>query len=202
MLEKRKKTYRDPDRLPPVSVLLVNAPDDNGDLTARSRWNGRAKGEEPAGASGAPQPPTPHLAPGTASLRRLTLIGHGPRLRLGGPADPARSGTNPKRILGIYRAGLGGRPDRADRQGQRIKEWMVPAGGIPWREGRRADRGRNRPVPRRAWACPRRARVVARLGDPTAPRAVSLIAIHQHGIPDDFPDDVIEEADRARSPWD
>ena len=40
-----------------------------------------------------------------------------------------------------------------------------------------------------------RARVINRLGDPTALKAVSLIAIHQHGIPDDFPDDVIAEAD-------
>ncbi|MCE8471639.1 RNB domain-containing ribonuclease, partial [Rhodovulum sulfidophilum] len=40
--------------------------------------------------------------------------------------------------------------------------------------------------------------IVERLGDPTAPRAVSLIAIHQHGIPDDFPDEVIAEADRAK----
>ena len=43
-----------------------------------------------------------------------------------------------------------------------------------------------------------RARVVARLGDPTAPKAVSLIAIHQHGIPDAFPDRVIEEADAQK----
>jgi ribonuclease R len=41
------------------------------------------------------------------------------------------------------------------------------------------------------------ARITLRLGDPSAPRAVSLIAIHQHGIPDDFPDDVIAEADAA-----
>jgi ribonuclease R len=33
------------------------------------------------------------------------------------------------------------------------------------------------------------------LGDPSAPKAVSLIAIHQHGIPDDFPDEVIAEAE-------
>ena len=39
------------------------------------------------------------------------------------------------------------------------------------------------------------ARVVARLGDPTAAKAVSLIAIHQHGIPDHFPDEVMAEAD-------
>lgn len=31
------------------------------------------------------------------------------------------------------------------------------------------------------------ARIVTRLGDPSAPKAVSLIAIHQHGIPDHFP---------------
>jgi ribonuclease R len=38
-----------------------------------------------------------------------------------------------------------------------------------------------------AWACRRRASS-RRLGDPSGPRAVSLIAIHQHGIPDQFPD--------------
>ena len=42
------------------------------------------------------------------------------------------------------------------------------------------------------------ARVTERLGDPSAPKAVSLIAIHQHGIPDDFPDKVIAEADKAK----
>jgi ribonuclease R len=44
-----------------------------------------------------------------------------------------------------------------------------------------------------------KARIVQRLGDPSAPKAVSLIAIHQHGIPDHFPDEVIAEAD-AQSP--
>lgn len=38
------------------------------------------------------------------------------------------------------------------------------------------------------------ARVVEVLGDPFAPRAFSLIAIHKYGIPDEFPDAVIEEA--------
>jgi ribonuclease R len=42
-----------------------------------------------------------------------------------------------------------------------------------------------------------RARIVTRLGDPGAPRAVSLIAIHEHAIPDAFPDAAIAEADAA-----
>ena len=45
-LQKRHKTYRDPDKLPPVSVLQVMAPDADGDLYARPmEWYGEA--EEP-----------------------------------------------------------------------------------------------------------------------------------------------------------
>jgi ribonuclease R len=39
------------------------------------------------------------------------------------------------------------------------------------------------------------ARVVEVIGDPFAPRAFSLIAIHKFGIPDEFPDAVFEEAE-------
>jgi ribonuclease R len=41
------------------------------------------------------------------------------------------------------------------------------------------------------------ARVSQVLGDPFAPRSFSLIAIHKHGIPHEFPEAVIEEAERV-----
>jgi ribonuclease R len=41
------------------------------------------------------------------------------------------------------------------------------------------------------------ARVDTVLGDPFAPRSFSLIAIHKHGIPHEFPPAVIEEAERV-----
>ena len=41
------------------------------------------------------------------------------------------------------------------------------------------------------------ARVDAVLGDPFAPRSFSLIAIHKHGIPHEFPDEVLAEAERV-----
>jgi len=41
------------------------------------------------------------------------------------------------------------------------------------------------------------ARVTQILGDPFAPRAFSLIAIHKHGIPDAFPSAVLDEAKAA-----
>jgi ribonuclease R len=40
-------------------------------------------------------------------------------------------------------------------------------------------------------------RVTDILGDPFAPRSFSLIAIHKHGIPHEFPDAVLEEAERV-----
>ena len=40
-------------------------------------------------------------------------------------------------------------------------------------------------------------RVVERLGDPFAPRSFSLIAIHKHGIPDQFTTETLSEAERA-----
>jgi len=41
------------------------------------------------------------------------------------------------------------------------------------------------------------ARVTERLGDPFAPRSFSLIAIHEHGIPDQFADEALDEAERV-----
>lgn len=40
------------------------------------------------------------------------------------------------------------------------------------------------------------AKVVERLGDPFAPRSFSLIAIHRHGIPNVFSEELLEEAER------
>ena len=189
-LEKRKKTYRDPDRLPPVSVLLVNEPDANGDLTAKPlEWQG--EGEEPV-VHLVLRNADPALGAGDRILARLTLIDHGPDYegRL-----IRRIGHNPKRILGIFRAGSeGGRLVPIDKGAD--LEWMVPAGATHGaKDGELVEAEQSGPKARMGLP---RARIVTRLGDPSAPKAVSLIAIHQHGIPDDFPDEVIEEADRAK----
>ncbi|MFC6758279.1 hypothetical protein ACFQFQ_20750 [Sulfitobacter porphyrae] len=40
-LEKRKRSYQDPDRLPPVSVLVISHADKDGDLFAKPmEWQG------------------------------------------------------------------------------------------------------------------------------------------------------------------
>jgi ribonuclease R len=105
-----------------------------------------------------------------------------------------RIGANPLRIIGIFRAGSeGGRILPIDKGAD--KQWTVAAGATSGaKDGELVEAEQAGPKGRLGLP---KARIVARLGDPTAPRAVSLIAIHQHGIPDHFPDEVIEEAARA-----
>ncbi|MEX0278589.1 MAG: ribonuclease R [Ruegeria sp.] len=190
-LEKRKRSYRDPDRLPPVSVLQVKAPNADGDLFARPlEWHG--EGVEPivliiARAS------DPALGEGDRILARLTVVheeDHNYEARL-----IRRIGTNPRKIVGIFRKGAeGGRIVPIDKAGQ--SEWLVADGAVLGaKDGELVEA--EQAGPKNRMGLPR-ARIVERLGDPSAPKAVSLIAIHQHGIPDDFPDKVIAEADKAK----
>ncbi|MCQ0094040.1 ribonuclease R [Roseovarius sp. M141] len=190
-LEKRKKTYRDPDRLPPVSVLQVMRATSDGDLMARPlEWQG--DGAEPAILL-IPRASDPALGAGDRILAKLQEVkgeAHHYEARL-----IRRIGTNPLKVLGIFRKGAeGGRIMPIDK-GQAL-EWMVDdksTGGA--QDGELVEAEQSGPKGRMGLP---RARILNRLGDPSAPRAVSLIAIHQHGIPDDFPDAMIAEADAMK----
>jgi ribonuclease R len=106
-----------------------------------------------------------------------------------------RIGENPQRILGVFRIDSeGGRVLPIDKGAD--KQWTVAEGATGGaKDGELVEAEQSGPKGRMGLP---KARIVARLGDPTAPRAVSLIAIHQHGIPDHFPDDVVAEADAAQ----
>ncbi len=187
-LEKHRKTYRDPESLPPVSVLQVIEPNADGDLFARPlEWEG--EGAEPSvllilKAS------EPALGAGDRILARLTQVkdeDHAYEGRL-----IRRIGTNPKHLLGVFRKHAeGGRILPIDKGADR--EWRVGSDAINGaKDGELVEAEQAGPKDRMGLP---KARIVARLGNPSAPKAVSLIAIHQHGIPDDFPDEAIAEAD-------
>ena len=190
-LVKRKKTYRDPDRLPPVGVLQVIEQTPDGDLIARPmEWHG--EGVEPVVLMML-RASDPALGVGDRILARLTLVheqDHNYEARL-----IRRIGTNPRKVLGVFRkTAEGGRIKPIDKGAD--KEWQVAPGATGGaKEGELVEAEQAGPKDRMGLP---RARVIARLGDPSAPRAVSLIAIHQHGIPDSFPDDVIAEADAMK----
>ncbi|MEM1430609.1 MAG: ribonuclease R [Pseudomonadota bacterium] len=195
-LDKRKGQYRDPDKLPPVTVAQVAAPDADGDLFARPmEWHG--EGPEPVilliSRDGEPA-----LGEGDRVLLRLQAVSgldHQYEGRL-----IRKIGSSPRTILGIYRAAPGvsseggGRITPIDKGSDR--EWLVPSGNTGGaRDGELVEAEQAGPKARLGLP---KARITTRLGDPSGPKAVSLIAIHQHGIPGVFPDAAIEEADGMR----
>jgi ribonuclease R len=190
-LVRAKKTYGDPEKLPPVSVLQVLAPTSDGDLYAKAmEWHGDGPAPKILYVARASDPA---LGEGDRILGRLTQTSgedHQYEARL-----IRRIGTNPRRVLGIYRAGSeGGRIVPIEKSSD--KEWQVPEAGVNGaKDGELVEA--EQASPRGRMGLPT-ARIVERLGDPSAPKAVSLIAIHQHGIPDAFPDKVVEEADKSK----
>ncbi len=189
-LEKKKRAYRDPGKLPPVSLLTVIGPDDAGDLFLHAmEWQGEGT---PPRILFIPKKGDPAMGPGDKLLARLSEVNLEDReyeARL-----IRKLGSNAIKVLGIYRKGSdGGRIVPIDKGAD--KEWRV---------GRDDDlNARDGELVEAEQAGPKRmglpsARIIARLGDPAGPKAVSLIAIHQHGIPDRFPDQVMAEADAAQ----
>ncbi|TNE63435.1 MAG: ribonuclease R [Rhodobacteraceae bacterium] len=190
-LRKQRKTYRDPDKLPPVSVLAVLAPDMDGDLFAKPlEWAG--EGPEPRVLLSLRES-DPAVGEGERILAKLQEVkadDHQYVARL-----IRKIGSNPRKILGIYRKGAeGGRVVPIDKGNE--KDFLVrPGNDYGAQDGELVEA--EQAGPKNRMGLPN-ARIVTRLGDPSAPKAVSLIAIHQHGIPDDFPDEVITEADKAK----
>jgi ribonuclease R len=189
-LEKRRKTYRDPESLPPVSVLQVLPADDLGDLFARPlEWQGDGPAPRILFSARATDPTVGEGDRILARLQKVDGEDHQYVARL-----IRKIGTNPRRTLGIFRKGAeGGRIVPISKGSD--KEWTVGANDTHGaRDGELVEAEQAGPKGRMGLP---RARIVTRLGDPGAPRAVSLIAIHEHGIPDAFPDAAIAEADAA-----
>jgi ribonuclease R len=188
-LEKKARRYDTPGALPPVAVLAVQAPDGQGDLYATPLEAGVEVGE--ARILIMAQKGDPALGAGDRILARLTVVEgqdytHEARLI-------RRLGANALKVLGIYReTSEGGRIVPIDK-GQ-DKEWRVARDATGGAKDGELVEAETVGKQRLGLAS---VRITARLGDPSGPRAVSLIAIHQHGIPDQFPDAAIAEADAA-----
>ena len=191
-ISRRRQKFSDPNTLPPVSALQILGPDDQGDMFAIPlEWGGTGtlpkvlmqfRSSEPA------------LGQGDKILARLTPVENEEGYKYTGQLIRA-IGADPKRVLGIFRTdAAGGRIVAIDKGAG--KEWIVAPDSInKAKDGELVEAEQSGPKGRLGLP---RARVIARLGDPSAPRAVSLIAIHQHGIPDSFPEKVMEQADAAK----
>ncbi|MCB1391276.1 MAG: ribonuclease R, partial [Rhodobacteraceae bacterium] len=180
--EGRKRRPRRPGALPPVGIVRIAGPDVQGDLLAEpTDWEGEAPRILVIERQGQPA-----LGAGDRVLAKLLPAPGGYH------AHPIRTlQSGPRSVLGIYRAGSEfGRILPIDKGADlEFRVLAADAGGA--RDGELVEAEQTAP-PRLGLP---RARIVRRLGDPGAPRAVSLIAIHQHGIPDRFPDAVLAEAE-------
>lgn len=186
-LTKSARRFRPEGELPPVALLRVLKPDAAGDLFAEPMEDGVDKDAGRILIIG--QKGDPALAEGDRILGRIV------RVDLEDYVWEARLirriGTNPLKVLGVFRKGSEGGRIMPIEKGQ-DKEWRVAADAdLDARDGELVEA---ESIGTRRLGLPQ-ARITARLGDPSGPRAVSLIAIHQHGIPDQFPDAVIAEAD-------
>lgn len=192
-LEKHEKRFHDPSALPPVAMTEALAPDADGDLFLKAlEWSG--EGDAPRVLFVA-KPGEPGIGAGDRLLVRLSKVEaedytYEARLikRVGTKSDA-------RRILGVFRKSAeGGRIQPIEKKID--KEWRVAPGAVHGAvDGELVEAeevgGRTR------MGLPG-AQIVARLGEAGSARTVSLMAIHTHGIPDDFPQALLDEADRAK----
>jgi ribonuclease R len=195
-LERRRKKLHRAGSLPDVVLADVCARDSDGELIAMpTEWD-EAAHPAPKIHVRAIRRARPGEVAGVgdrALLRIEQSSGDGyPCARVIKLIDRARA-----RVLGIYRAGPagGGRVIPVDKK-QLGQEFLIPAGAEG--EAREGDLvAAEMSAPRRGYGLPT-ARIKERLGSLGTERAVSLIAIHAHGIPHVFSAPALAEAEAAK----
>jgi ribonuclease R len=197
-----KRELREPGSIAPVAVLEVTGRDDDGDLVAKPAVWEAGDGERPSVLLLAPERPWPSDEPpigvGDKVLARVTRLEEADVAGFRFEAVPMkRLPREKRRLLGIYREHPrgGGVIEPIDRKD--LKAWTIQKGD----EGEAKDGDLVRfDLNRRGRLALPQARVVEALGNPSDQRKISLIAIHAHGIPDDFPEGVVLEAERLALP--
>ena len=188
-IDKNKKSFKNPNQLPSVCVLQMMASTSDGDLFARPvDW----KGDEP-------EPivlmvfraSDPALAYGDRVLAKVSIL-QDEQYQYEGRIIRVLKKT-PKNTLGIYKkTSEGGRILPIEKSG---REWSVKlSDALDAKDGELVEAEQ---IKGQRASGLYAARVINIVGDPSGPKAVSLIAIHQHGIPHQFPEDVLNESENS-----
>jgi ribonuclease R len=197
-IEKRRKKLHHPGALPSTVLADVTARDSDGDLIATpDEWDEEAHGPAPKIRIHVPRKARPGEAAGVGDrvLLRIEEIEPDDGIRHRGRV--IRIIDHPKhRVLGIFRQMPhgSGRLEPVDKK-MLGKELAIPAGATANAEDGDLIAVETSRAPRLG---PPSGRVVERLGSLRSERAVSLIAIHAHGIPSVFRRDTQHEADAAK----
>jgi ribonuclease R len=187
-----RKRYAAAGALPEVGIVEIIGHDPDGDLLARpQRWDQAEAPPKILIVPGRDADAGSALGIGERVLARLSRTDDGYEARV-----IKRIGAGVHRVLGVYREHEGrGRIEPIDRKSR--NEFVVDRhdkGGATSNELVVVE-----PLAGRASGLPR-ARVIERLGSMNEPRAISLIAIHEHGIPTEFTREALAEAEEAKPP--
>jgi ribonuclease R len=194
---KRKKLHRS-GKLPAVVLADVVARDTDGELIAvPTEWDEEAHGSPPKIRIHVPRRSRPGEIAGIgdrALLRTEEVEDSADEIRHQGRVIKVIDRAT-HRVLGIFRAlpGGGGRLSPVEKK-QLGKELAIPAGATA--DARDGDLVAAE-VTRSAGYGLQTARIRERLGSLKTERAVSMIAIHAHGIPNVFPRAALAEAEAA-----
>ncbi len=200
LLVGNRRQFRRPGRLPPVTVLEVTGFDDDGELLGEPLVWDTAEGPRPR----VLLPTTPTTNAGRTRHRdRAPGIGDRVLARISERTDSAdavayegdvikRLPREHRRLLGIFHRHVRGGGTIAPINRRNTRDWPVQAGD----DGDAEDGDLVRfDITRRGRGTTPQARVVESLGNPSDQRQTSLIAVHEHGIPDEFPDAALDELD-------
>jgi ribonuclease R len=199
-VERRGKKLNQPGTLPNVVLADVGARDRDGEFIATPvEWDEEAHGVPPKIRLHMPRNSRPGEVAGVGDRALLRIEDNGGTdggIRYTGRVIKVIERVK-ARVLGIFRAGPGGggRISPVDKK-QLGREFVVPPGAT--RDAQDGDLvAVETAPPRRGFGLPGAA-VTERLGSFKSEKAVSLIAIHAHSIPDVFPPAVLKEAEAAK----
>ncbi|MEG6509751.1 ribonuclease R [Methyloligella sp. 2.7D] len=190
-----KKSLRQPSKLPSVTVVRITGRDQDGEFVAvPDNWSDEDGAPPQIIVQGKRKGPESAAGVGDRLLARIDKIDDETYAYQARPIKKLSSA--PRSLLGIFRKqGSGGVIDPIDKK--QLKEWRVQASDT--KEAEDGELVRFEIARSRGYGVPA-ARVVERLGNPKDRKAISLIAIHAHGIPDQFPQAVLAEAEAATPP--
>lgn len=188
------RALRPADKLPAVQIVEFSGLDKHGDATVRPvKWDG--SGQPPLiYLSTDKKKKGPALGPGDRALARLIPIKDDPPTYRAQILKVLKGA--PRAILGVFRGTEnGGRIHSVDKKNR--DDYWVDRDDV--RGAVDGELVTAEPVlKRRRDSGPKRARVRERLGDVSEARSISMIAIHSHDIPHEFPASVIKEAEMAK----
>ncbi len=187
-----KRAFQPAEMPPPTGIVKFERIDKDGELIGRAMGKdgpygpdvfyqgGQAKGREIA------------VGPGERALSRISKGSDGVwRARVIKKIDS----TPETSLIGVFRANrFGGVVEPTSRKEK--NDYIVEKSDA--RNAADGDLVRINARPARGYG-PRRASVIEVIGRADDPRAASIIAMHTHGVPDEFPEAVIEEANKAKA---